>query len=286
MKLRTTIQYLALGLSALHIPIVNAEIRYMTMENFEAWVESNEEAFRTIGEDLRWLRYLVEVDRPLYYGDPEADISRSLETSFGNVRSILEKLQAEPHYGTAVANADQPELPRDNFFLDQLESLNEMVYNFKVNLPQNVWEDRRKKQPIEALTPVEATIQLVGYLIDSGLHRDLASPESVAMWALDAQYIFGPRPWDTEPLHVSYNVASLKTLRAAFKSIYDGFDSISKVIVKVYDTTVARYQNPLDRDVLFSIETPLRRLQNFMFAYESVFSPQPPIKIPVRKPTA
>ncbi|KAF3315405.1 hypothetical protein TWF173_003945 [Orbilia oligospora] len=237
MKLRTKLQYLAIGLAAFPIPCVNAALRYMTIENFETWVHGNEAAFTTIGEDLRWLIYLSQIDRPLTLESPDADVARSLETT--------------------------------------------MVYEFKINLPRNVWNSRIDKEPLEGVTPIEATQKLVQYLENSGL--DLTDPVAVAMWVLDGKDIVTRR--GSETTVISYNTASLRTLRSAFKSIFDGYKAIAEVINRIYNDAGRRYQDPLYQEPLFAIETPLRRLQNFMFAYQNVFSDRPPLKIPVRSTT-
>ncbi|KAF3278476.1 hypothetical protein TWF970_004489 [Orbilia oligospora] len=250
MKLRTTLQYLAIGLTAFPIPCVNAALRYMTIENFETWVHGNEAAFTTIGEDLRWLIYLSQIDRPLTLESPDADVARSLETT-------------------------------DHFFVAETMNLHSMVYEFKINLPRNVWNNRIDKEPLEGVTPIEATQKLVQYLENSGL--DLTDPVAVAMWVLDGKDIVTGR--GSETTVISYNTASLRTLRSAFKSIFDGYKAIAEVINRIYNDAGRRYQDPLYQEPLFAIETPLRRLQNFMFAYQNVFSDRPPLKIPVRSTT-
>ncbi|KAF3292519.1 hypothetical protein TWF132_005571 [Orbilia oligospora] len=282
MKLRTALQYLAIGLSAFPIPCVKAALRYMTLENFETWVHSNEAAFTTIGEDLRWLVYLSQIDRPLTLDSPDADVARSLETTYGNVRSVFEDLQKQSNERDIIPTEKEGEqLHRDHFFVSELMNLQSMIYEFKINLPRNVWKNRIDKEPLEGVTPIEATQQLVQYLENSRL--DLTDPVAVAMWVLDGKDIVTGR--GSEITVISYNTASLRTLRSAFKSIFDGYKAIAEVINRIYNDAGRRYQDPLYQEPLFAIETPLRRLQNFMFAYQGVFSDRPPLKIPVRSTT-
>ncbi|EGX50348.1 hypothetical protein AOL_s00076g112 [Orbilia oligospora ATCC 24927] len=282
MKLRTTLQYLAIGLTAFPIPCVNAALRYMTIENFETWVHGNEAAFTTIGEDLRWLIYLSQIDRPLTLESPDADVARSLETTYENVRSVFDDLQKQSNRGDIIPTEEEGQtVHRDHFFVAETMNLHSMVYEFKINLPRNVWNNRIDKEPLEGVTPIEATQKLVQYLENSGL--DLTDPVAVAMWVLDGKDIVTGR--GSETTVISYNTASLRTLRSAFKSIFDGYKAIAEVINRIYNDAGRRYQDPLYQEPLFAIETPLRRLQNFMFAYQNVFSDRPPLKIPVRSTT-
>ncbi|KAK6354371.1 hypothetical protein TWF730_008779 [Orbilia blumenaviensis] len=268
MKFRAVVQCLAVGLSVFPITFVNAFQGYMTIENFEAWVHDNEEAFLIVGEDLRWLIYLANIDRPLSNNPgPDAEVTRSLSRTLQDVTNVFENLQARVNEGGLTTPPERDGSP-DMFFERELMNLKSMMDDFKINLRRNVWENRVVDELIEQITPIDATRELVQRLEHNGL--DLTDPIAVAMWALDAQDVTDQQISDT--VVISYNTNSLKRLRAAFKSVHDGYKAIAEVINRVYTAAIDRYPNPLDRDLVFAIETPLRRFQNLIFSYQGVFS--------------
>ncbi|KAK6334703.1 hypothetical protein TWF718_010150 [Orbilia javanica] len=274
MKLRAAAQCLVIGFSAFSISFVNAAPGYMSIEKFQSWVQDNEAAFTTIGEDLRWLIYLVQVDRPLYINPDKAldeDLSRSLETTLGNVQDVFEKLQLESEQPEPGVSRKKAQANKDLFFAQELANINSMITEFRINLPQGVWSNRVNDEPVEAVTPIEATKALVQQLEDSRL--DLTDPLAVAMWVLDAQDIVNQR--ESDMTIISFNIASLRKLRQAFKSVHDGYQAIAEVINRVYNGAAEKYQGAVNQGPLFAIETPLRRLQNFMFAYQGVFAGRP-----------
>ncbi|KAK6497812.1 hypothetical protein TWF481_012214 [Arthrobotrys musiformis] len=288
MRLQTTVRYLAIGLSALRIPFVqvkdtkNAALGYMTIKDFETWVHSNEGAFVTIGEDLRWLIYLSQVERPLFVdAAPDADSSKSLDETLAKVQEVFQELEvrAERREDEAGAIIQKADPNRNHFFSTEIENISSMIFEFNINLPRGVWQNRINDELVEAKTTIEATKELVQQLEDSRL--DLTDPVAVAMWVLDAQDIVNQGA--SEITIISFNVGSLQKLRQAFKAIYDGYRSIAEVIARVYKEATNRYQDAIDKEPLFAIETPLRRLQNLVFAYQGVFSDKPTLKFPVRK---
>lgn len=100
------------------------------------------------------------------------------------------------------------------------------------------------------------------------------------MWVLDAHDIVNQQ--GSTVAVISYNTTSLQKLRQAFKTAHDGYKAIAEAINKFYNDATKRYQDPLNQEPLFSIETPLRKIQNFMFAYQGVFYDWP-VKVPAMK---
>ncbi|KAK6529833.1 hypothetical protein TWF281_008992 [Arthrobotrys megalospora] len=269
MKLRTVVQYLSIGLCAFPLPLVNAVQGYMSYENFVSWVHDNEQAFVTIGEDLRYLIYLVEVERPLLRPAEPTGVP-DLDDLLGDVQKAFRQLhEAEKAEISAKKKTKDPS--SDTFWSRGFDRIETVIKGFQIAYRQDVWTNRRtidSQNSWVRSTAIDATLSLVEALDE--LRIDLTDPVAVAMWTLDARNIADQSP-DNTPV-VSYDTASLTRLRAAFKTIHDGFGAITEVIGNVYKGAEKAYNNQLDQPKIWAIETPLRKFQNFMYAYQSAFS--------------
>ncbi|EPS43123.1 hypothetical protein H072_2858 [Dactylellina haptotyla CBS 200.50] len=281
MRVQKAIQYLTF--SGLTFPgiFVYAKVGSLSFPAFTDWVlhTDNTEAWELVAEDLRYLLFLVQKERPLNLGYAPDGNPNSLATLFDDVRTVF----LRQHY--RAIGSDSPEIDSPplsvvsadtellanmrrraeediaagvtSYWLESLKEVQE-IFNWKVSLRRDIWERRTGIQ--QNIPVIEAMEALASYL-DKNV--DVNNMVQVAMWVLGGGF--------TDSNMITYDMGARDRLRAGFKSLDDGFKSMAELITTIYNGAQQELSNPLDQHVFFEIEDALRRLQNLCFAYRRVF---------------
>ncbi|KAF3927109.1 hypothetical protein AA313_de0207801 [Arthrobotrys entomopaga] len=282
MRLNWTIKSFVFGLCTLSNALVYAKVGTLSSEDFVLWALSpeNEQTWRGISQDLEYLVYLARIERPLNLGYAPDGNPTSLATIFDNIRTLFLRLHRKSIRSEgseqdspplSIVSADSGLIANmrrqgeeavasgvTSYWLTALTSV-ENIFNWQIHLRYDWLEGRQARQDI--FRPIDAIESLV-YHIETTL--DLNDVVELAMWVLSAEY-------NEDNDTITYDTGSREHLRAAFKSIYDGLHSMAELITNIYHGTQRQLADPLDQETLFEVESTLRRLQNFCFAYERVF---------------
>ncbi|KAK6529156.1 hypothetical protein TWF694_004368 [Orbilia ellipsospora] len=282
MRLGGAIKYLIVGLCIFPGTSVYAKVGSLSSEDFVTWAlaPENEQIWKTISQDLEYLVYSARVERPLNLGYAADGNPSSLATVFDDIRTLFLRLHRrsirsegseQDSSPLSIASADSGLIADmksqaeeavasgvTSYWLTALKSV-ESIFNWKVSLRKD-WLDKRKARQ-DIFMPTNAVESLVDYIQTT---LDLNDFVQVAMWVLAADYNDGN---DT----ITYDTSAKEHLRAAFKSLYDGFRSMAELITNIYHGAQQQLADPLNQEILFEVENALRRLQNFCFAYQRIF---------------
>ncbi|KAF3920698.1 hypothetical protein ABW21_db0209488 [Orbilia brochopaga] len=278
MRVCSTIQYVAIGLSALASAPVHAITASMGITNFNNWVRTdpvNAPVWAHLTENLQAVfAGATETHKLNPAAGPDGQ-PRSLGTLFDELRTLFEEIGARE---IARDNQDEvvvvdetgvrteinePLVPPVNIWANTIADLQAEFETWAITIRRDVWEDRIGNNNNVKMTVIEAVNDLANYL---EYNVDLSDPTRVAMWALDGRT--GIVAGDI----VTYDTASPAKLQPAFNLIGQAFGHLAQLVTTVYNRASTRLSADYgDRLYLFGVETRLRRLQNLCYYYQGLF---------------